>query len=56
MNDLPPFDAPVAAANDAPPVLPDEDPFLGAAVWVAILAGALFRRPDWSQLPGAARA
>jgi Na+/H+ antiporter NhaD/arsenite permease-like protein len=33
----------------------DTFPFLGAAVWVAILVGALFRRPDWSQLPGAAR-
>jgi Na+/H+ antiporter NhaD/arsenite permease-like protein len=33
----------------------DRFPFLGVAVWVAILAGALLRRPDWSQLPGAAR-
>jgi Na+/H+ antiporter NhaD/arsenite permease-like protein len=28
-------------------------PFLGAAVWAAILAGALLRRPDWKLLPGA---
>jgi len=30
-------------------------PFLGAAVWAAILASAGLRRPDWSQLPAAAR-
>jgi Na+/H+ antiporter NhaD/arsenite permease-like protein len=35
--------------------LADRFPFLGLAVWVAILFGALLRRPDWSQLPGAAR-
>jgi Na+/H+ antiporter NhaD/arsenite permease-like protein len=29
----------------------DAFPFLGAAVWVALLAGALLRRPDWSLLP-----
>jgi Na+/H+ antiporter NhaD/arsenite permease-like protein len=28
-------------------------PFLGAAVWVAILATAAMRKPDWSLLPGA---
>ncbi len=28
-------------------------PFLGAAVWVALLLTALLRRPDWSLLPGA---
>jgi Na+/H+ antiporter NhaD/arsenite permease-like protein len=28
-------------------------PFLGAAVWVALLASAGVRRPDWSLLPGA---
>ncbi len=33
----------------------DTFPFLGAAVWVAILLGAMVRKPDWSQLPGAAR-
>jgi hypothetical protein len=31
----------------------DSFPFLGAAVWVAILATAAVRRPDWSLLPGA---
>jgi Na+/H+ antiporter NhaD/arsenite permease-like protein len=35
--------------------LSDLFPFLGVAVWVAILAGALLRRPDWSLLPGAAK-
>lgn len=28
-------------------------PFLGAAVWVALILGAALRRPDWSLLPGA---
>jgi len=28
-------------------------PFLGAAVWAALLLSAPLRRPDWSQLPGA---
>ena len=28
-------------------------PFLGAAVWVALIASALLRQPDWSLLPGA---
>lgn len=28
-------------------------PFLGAAVWVALIASAPLRRPDWSLLPGA---
>jgi len=28
-------------------------PFLGAAVWVAILATAAMRKPDWRLLPGA---
>ena len=31
----------------------DRFPFLGAAVWVAILLAAAWRRPDWSLLPGA---
>jgi Na+/H+ antiporter NhaD/arsenite permease-like protein len=31
----------------------DAFPFIGAAVWVAILATAALRRPDWSQLPHA---
>jgi Na+/H+ antiporter NhaD/arsenite permease-like protein len=28
-------------------------PYIGAAVWVAILATAVWRRPQWSLLPGA---
>ena len=31
--------------------LADSFPFLGAAVWVAILATALVRRPEWGLLP-----
>jgi Na+/H+ antiporter NhaD/arsenite permease-like protein len=31
----------------------DRFPFIGAAVWVALLATALWRRPTWSLLPGA---
>jgi hypothetical protein len=31
----------------------DRFPFIGAAVWVAILLAALVRRPDWSLLPAA---
>lgn len=31
----------------------DAFPFLGAAVWGALLVSAPVRRPDWSQLPGA---
>lgn len=30
-------------------------PFLGAAVWLALGASALWRRPDWQELPGALR-
>lgn len=33
----------------------DSFPFLGAAVWVTLLATAPWRRPDWSLLPNAAR-
>jgi hypothetical protein len=33
--------------------LSDRFPFLGAAVWVAILIAAIWRRPAWSLLPGA---
>ena len=28
-------------------------PFIGLAVWIALLATAAWRRPDWSALPGA---
>jgi Na+/H+ antiporter NhaD/arsenite permease-like protein len=31
----------------------DRFPFLGAAVWVALLVTALWRKPDWGLLPGA---
>ncbi len=31
----------------------DTFPFLGAAVWVALLLTAVLRKPDWSLLPGA---
>ena len=33
--------------------LADLFPFLGAAVWVALLLATLVRRPDWKLLPGA---
>lgn len=35
--------------------LADAFPFLGLAVWVAILVTAPIRRPDWEELPGALR-
>jgi hypothetical protein len=37
------------------PAYADRFPFLGAAVWVAILATATWRRPDWSVLPATLR-
>jgi hypothetical protein len=33
--------------------LSDSFPFIGAAVWVALIATAPLRRPDWALLPGA---
>ncbi|MDQ2778491.1 MAG: citrate transporter [Pseudomonadota bacterium] len=33
----------------------DKFPFLGAAVWVAILLGSLVRKPAWRLLPGAGK-
>ena len=33
----------------------DTSPFLGAAVWLAILASTALRRPTWAVLPGAAK-
>lgn len=42
-------------ANSLYPGLADRFPFLGAAVWVALLATAAWRVPDWSQVPGAAK-
>jgi Na+/H+ antiporter NhaD/arsenite permease-like protein len=40
-------------ANLRFPALLDRFPLIGAAVWVAILAAAPLRKPDWSLLPGA---
>jgi hypothetical protein len=37
------------------PEYSDAFPFIGAGVWAAILAAALWRRPDWTLLPGAFR-
>lgn len=37
------------------PALADSFPFLGAAVWVALLLTAPLRRPEWELLPDAAR-
>jgi Na+/H+ antiporter NhaD/arsenite permease-like protein len=37
------------------PELSDTFPFLGAAVWVAILVAVPLRRPEWSLLPDAAK-
>jgi len=33
--------------------LADDFPFIGAAVWIAILVCVPFRRPDWAVVPGA---
>jgi len=33
----------------------DTFPFIGAAVWVALIATAIWRKPDWGVLPGALR-
>ena len=33
----------------------DRFPFIGAAVWAAILLGAVWRRPDWKVVPEAAK-
>ncbi|MEW6678560.1 MAG: SLC13 family permease [Pseudomonadota bacterium] len=41
--------------NSLFPQYADSFPFLGAAVWVAILVGALLRKPEWSLLPDAAK-
>ena len=40
-------------ANLRFPAVLDHFPVIGAAVWVAILATALLRRPDWTLLPDA---
>lgn len=41
--------------NTKYPALGDRFPWIGAAVWVVILAGSTIRRPDWSVLPSALR-
>jgi Na+/H+ antiporter NhaD/arsenite permease-like protein len=42
-------------ANLFAPALLDQWPVIGIAVWVAVLASAPMRRPEWSLLPSAAR-
>ena len=37
------------------PELSARFPFIGTAVWVALLLGAVWRKPDWSVLPAALR-
>jgi Na+/H+ antiporter NhaD/arsenite permease-like protein len=37
------------------PALAQRFPFIGAAVWVALLSAARWRAPDWKVLPGALR-
>jgi Na+/H+ antiporter NhaD/arsenite permease-like protein len=37
------------------PELSARFPFIGTAVWVALLVGAIWRRPDWSVLPATLR-
>ncbi len=37
------------------PALADRWPFLGAAVWVALVVAVPLRQPDWSVLPGTLR-
>jgi Na+/H+ antiporter NhaD/arsenite permease-like protein len=41
------------AINVGFPLLADRFPFIGAAVWVALLCTAPLRRPAWSLVPGA---
>jgi Na+/H+ antiporter NhaD/arsenite permease-like protein len=43
------------AVNVGFPALSDDLPFIGLAVWAALLAPMKLRRPDWSLLPGALR-
>ena len=42
-------------ANLRFPALLDAVPVIGIAVWVALLATALVRQPDWSVLPETAK-
>ena len=43
------------ATNVGFPELADRFPFIGAAVWMALLAAAPLRRPAWQLVPGALR-
>jgi Na+/H+ antiporter NhaD/arsenite permease-like protein len=43
------------ATNVGFPELADRFPFIGGAVWMALLAAAPLRRPAWQQVPGAVR-
>jgi Na+/H+ antiporter NhaD/arsenite permease-like protein len=43
------------AVNVRAPELADRFPFIGVAVWTALLLAAPLRRPDWAALPGAVR-
>ena len=43
------------AVNLYHPALAERWPFLGAAVWVALLVAASLRQPDWSVLPATLR-
>jgi Na+/H+ antiporter NhaD/arsenite permease-like protein len=43
------------AVNVRAPELADRFPFIGVAVWTALLVAAPLRRPDWAALPGAVR-
>ena len=43
------------SVNSQHPELSDRFPFLGAAVWMAILLATPMRRPEWSLLPDAAK-
>ncbi len=41
--------------NILAPAAANRFPFVGVAVWIAVLLSACFRRPDWEVVPGAAR-
>jgi Na+/H+ antiporter NhaD/arsenite permease-like protein len=43
------------AINTRYPALADRFPFIGAAVWAAILLAAAWRRPDWKVVPEAVK-
>ena len=43
------------AINTGYPALADRFPFIGAAVWAAILLGTAWRKPDWKVVPEAVK-